>query len=112
VGSEFHTLPLLNLEDQRQMIMDAFEDETVKEVERLMGELAAILKDPSRTIEEKTFDAYGMKAAELRARVTEYNAMLGARADRADTEIGMYAQQVMALSSRIRQTKTFKAKSV
>jgi hypothetical protein len=112
VGSEFHTLPLLNLADQRQMIMDAFEDETIKEVERLMAELSVILKDPSRTIEEKTFDAYGMKAAELKKKVDEYNTMLGSRADRAAIEINMYSQQVMALASRIRQTKTFKAKSV
>lgn len=112
VGSEFHTLPLLNLADQRDMIMEAFEDETVKEVERLMGELQVILSDASRTIEEKTFDAYGMKAAELRKKIDEYNAMLGSRADRADIEVQLFAQQVMALAARIRVTKTFKAKSV
>lgn len=112
IGSEFHTLPLLNLAEQRQMIMEAFEDETVREVDRLMGEVAAILQDPSRGIEEKTFDAYGLKAAELREKVDEYNAMLGYRADKAAIQIGVFGQQVMALAGRIRQTKSFKAKVV
>jgi hypothetical protein len=106
IGSEFHSLPLLNLADQRQMIMEAFEDETVKEVERLMGEVEKILADPDRKIEEKTFDSYGMRAAELSKRVAEYNDMLGARADRASIEISTYSRQVLALSSRIRDTKT------
>lgn len=110
IGSEFHTLPLLNLADQRAMILEAFEDEAVAEVERLMGEVGKILKDPDRKIEEKTFDAYADRAAELADKVKEYNSMLGARADRAKYEIEIYAQQVMGLTSRIREPKTTKAK--
>ena len=104
IHSEFHALPLLNLTDQRDMILSAFEDEAVAEVERLMGEVGKILSDPNRTIEAKTFDAYGLRAADLRAKVNEYNSMLGARADRAEIEIDMYTQQVLALSGRIRET--------
>lgn len=110
LGSEFHQLPLLNLVEQRQMIMSAFEDETIKEVERLMGEVANILSDPSRSVEERTYDSYGLKAAELSAKVKEYNTMLGARAERASTEIGLYATQVLQLAGRIRQPRTTKAK--
>lgn len=104
IYSEFHALPLLNLGEQRDMILSAFEDEAVAEVERLMGEVNKILSDPNRTIEAKTFDAYGLRAAELSARVGEYNSMLGARADRAAIEIDMYTQQVLTLSGRIRET--------
>lgn len=106
VHSDFHTLPLLNLGEQRDMIMAAFEDEAIAEVERLMGEVNKILSDPSRTIEAKTFDAYGQRAAELSSKVTEYNSMLGARADRAAIEINVYTQQVLALSARIRESAT------
>jgi hypothetical protein len=112
VGSEFHTLPLLNLAEQRDMILEAFEDEAVKEVERLMGEVSKILADPDRSIEEKTWEAYAQRAADLNAKVAEYHSMLGARADRAAIEINVYGQQVMSLSSRIRQSKTTKAKVV
>lgn len=102
IGSEFHDLPLLNLAEQRAMILEAFEDETVKEVERLMAEVSKILADPDRSVETKTFDAYGMRAAELSQKVSEYNGMLGARAERAAIEISMYSTQVLQLASRIR----------
>lgn len=112
IGSEFHTVPLLNLGEQRAMILEAFEEESIKEVERLMGEVAKILSDPSRKIEEKTFEAYADKAAELNAKVKDYNALLGTRAERAAGEISIYAQQVMTLAGRIRDSKTTKAKVV
>ena len=112
VGSEFHALPLLNLVEQREMILEAFEEETVEEVERLMGEVAKILQDPGRQIEEKTFDTYALRAAEMAQKIGEYNNMLGARADRAATEVSLYSKQVMCLVPRIRERKTTKAKVV
>lgn len=112
VGSEFHSLPLLNLAEQKSMILEAFEEETIKEVERLMGEVGKILSDPDRKIEEKTFDAYADKASALTAKVQEYNTMLGSRAENAILEIQLFGQQVMSLSTRIRESKTTKAKLV
>lgn len=112
IGSEFHALPLLNLMDQREMILEAFEEETIKEVERLMSEVAKILTDPNRQIEEKTFDSYMEKGAALGAKVAEYNTMLGSRAERAATEISMYSQQVLSLAGRIREHKTHLKKGV
>lgn len=112
VGSEFHTLPLLNLTDQQEMILEAFEEETVKEVERLMGEVAKILADPDRKIEEKTFDAYFEKNLDLASKVQEYNNMLGTRAERAAQELQLFGAQVQSLTPRIRQSKTTAAKLV
>jgi len=110
IGSEFHALPLLNLIDQREMILEAFEEEAVEEVERLMAEVAKILQDPDRQIEEKTFDAYALRAAEMAQKIGEYNKMLGARADRAGTEVSMYSQQVMSLLPRVRESRTPRTK--
>jgi hypothetical protein len=112
VGSEFHTIPLLNLMEQREKILEAFEEETIEEVERLMAEVAKILQDPDRQIEEKTFDAYALRAAEMAQKIGEYNKMLGARADRAAGEVSMYSQQVLSLAPRIREGRTTKAKVV
>ena len=104
INSEFHSLPLLNLTEQRDMILQAFEDETIAEVERLMGEIGKILAAQDRTIEPKTFDAYGVRASELAAKVGEYNGMLGARADRASIEIDLFTKQILNLASRVRET--------
>ena len=105
IGSQFHDLPLLNLVEQREMILEAFEEETLAEISRLSVEITNILKDPKRTIETKTFDSYGERAAELNAKIQKYNQVLGARADRAHVEATLFAQQVMALAPRIRQPK-------
>lgn len=106
IGSEFHSLPLLNLADQKSMILEAFEEETVKEVETLSKELREILQAPGRTIEERTFDRYSLRAAELSAKINEYNNMLGARAERAQFEVKGFSQQCLALASRIRKPQT------
>lgn len=112
VQSEFHTLPLLNYAEQRSMISEAFEGETLEEIQRQMDEVAKILGDPSRTIEEKTYDAFAAKAADLAQRIQDYNAMLGERADQAHGHLQMFGQQILALSSRIRQSKTTQAKTL
>lgn len=102
IGSEFHSLPLLNLADQRQMIVEALEEETVTEVARMMRDIKDILADPERVIEQRTFDAYGLRGAELAARVDEYASMLGARATDAETQIKIFTGQLMALTGRIK----------
>ena len=112
VHSEFHTLPLLNLMEQRDMIMNAFEEETIREVERLMGEVSKILADPNRQIEEKTFDAYALQGADLGKKIQEYNTLLGSKAERAAAEVQMYSTQVLSLAGRIREHKTTMKKVV
>lgn len=102
IGSEFHDLPLLNLGKQKDMILEAFEEESIKEAERMMAEIAKILGDPNRKIEEKTWDAYAEEAARLSQKVNEYATMLGSRADRAVTTLGVAGQQLTTLASRIK----------
>lgn len=102
VGSEFHIVPLLNVGEQKAMIMEAFEDETVNEVARLMGEVQKILSE-GRNIEERTFDTYALRAAELKNKVSEYNQMLDAKAGRASTELNLFGQQILALVDRIKK---------
>lgn len=111
-GSQFHTLPLLNLVEQREMIREALEDEALRETERLMAEVKTILADPSRKISSATFDDYGLRAAQLSAKLREYQGMLGARADRAMLEIGVFVQQIRALAPRIRPERARQEPSV
>jgi hypothetical protein len=76
-----------------------------------MGEIGKILAAKDRTIEPKTFDAYGVRASELAAKVGEYNSMLGARADRASIEIQVFTNQILDLASRVRENTTGKVTS-
>jgi len=102
IGSQFHTVPLLDLADQRQMIAQAFEEETVAEVQRLMDEIAGILQ-AGTAIEERTFDQYGTRAAELTRRINEYAEMLGDRSELAALQVQLFTGQLVSLSDQVRQ---------
>jgi hypothetical protein len=112
VGSQFHSLPMLNYAEQKSMIAEAFESEALTEIQHLMNEAEKILHDQDRTIEERTFDAFAERAADLSTKIQDYHAMLGTRADQAEGSLQMFGKQVLALSSRIRESKTTQAKVV
>lgn len=111
IGSAFHSLPLLNMADQRQMILQALEDETVKEVERLMEDIATILREPNRTITDGTYDGFSQKAMDMQSRMANYTRILGQRSDRAALDVDMFSKQLFALAARIKQPQTVKRAS-
>lgn len=100
-GSAFHSTPLLDLVNQRQMLAQAFEEEAVREVERLSGEIDKILSDEKRTVREKTFDDYALRAAELTAKAQEYAEMLDIRSEIAHKRIAGFKQRTLELVDRI-----------
>jgi len=100
IGSKFDEIGLLDIPKNRRMILAALEDEAVTEIERLMLEVAEILKS-DRRIEPKTFNRYSVRAAELKEQLKDYSNRLGARAERADLEVSIFAQQLHKLLGRI-----------
>lgn len=112
IGSEFRTVELLNVADKREMIAQALEEETIGEVNRMMVEVAGILQNPDRKIEESTYEGYMHKAVDLSSKIQEYDNMLGQRATRAELEIGIFQQQVLALAARIKSSSTMQARTV
>lgn len=102
IGSSFHMLPLLDLEEQRDMLLEAFEDETIGEVERLSSELSKILSDPNRNIEQKTWDQKAERSAELLAKAQEYSDLLDRKTERTKLELDMFKQQLLQLATRIK----------
>jgi len=106
LGCDFHSLPLLDLVEQREMVLEAFQDASVKEADALMAEIARILEDKERKVSPATFDRYGEMASELAERIQEYQLMLGGKAERAKVQVQLFAQQVMTLSTRVREPKS------
>ena len=101
IGSAFHSTPLLDLVNQREMLARAFEEEAIKEVERLSGEIDKILSDSGRKVREKTFDDYALRAAELTSKAKEYADMLDIRSEIAHKRIEQFKQKTMNLVDRI-----------
>lgn len=112
IGSEFHDLPLVDYDDQREMILQALEEDTVQEVRKLMADAAKILQDPDRKIEEKTYEGFASRAIELASKVKEYDQMLNARAVRAELEIDIFGKQIFELATRIKSASNMQARQL
>jgi hypothetical protein len=106
IGSKMHVIPLLDIVEQREMIAEAFIEETMDEVRAEMVELNKIFSNPTRTITEATYDATVAKAAVLLAKHAEYSALLDHNLDRADTEIQIYKTQALSLFQRVKKPKS------
>jgi hypothetical protein len=104
IGSDLHSLPLLDLVDQREMLLRAFEEETMSEVDRLSGEMSKILGS-DKSITQATFDSYIAQAVNLMAKSDEYAGMLNARLDDTNIRLEMFKRQTLTLSGRVKQPK-------
>lgn len=98
---EFHTMPLVDLDDQRDMLRKALEDEVVTEVERMSADIAKILKDSNRNITDKTFSAMNEEVSELLAKTNEYAGMLDRKLETANERLGILRKQVLQLVDRV-----------
>jgi len=101
IGSSFHATPLLDLMNQREMLARSFEEEAIKEVERLSSEIDKILEDTNRKVRESTFDDYALRAAELTSKAKEYADMLDIRSEIAHKRIDHFKKRTMELVDRI-----------
>lgn len=105
IGSAFHTIPLLDIVDQREMLVEAFEAETIEQVDQMTGELAKILRDPQRTITPETYDAYATKASDLIAKCSEYSDLLDRTLETASDRLHIFKAQTLTLATRVRVPK-------
>lgn len=106
VGSKMHTIPLLDIVEQREMLAEAFIEETMDEIRAEMVELNKILANPTRTITEATYDEKVAKAVALIAKHGEYSTLLDQNLDRADTELQIYKTQALGLFNRVKKPKS------
>lgn len=101
VGSTFHDLPLVDLDEQREMVLAAYQDETVADLRRATEDLADILRDPNRTIRSNTFNEKKQFAAEVLTKAAEMEALLDRKASLVHQEVAIYKQQLLSLTSRV-----------
>jgi hypothetical protein len=102
VGSSFHTVPLLRVDDQKEMLSEAYELDLLTEIGQLTDEISKILASPDRTITQDTFDRYTDQAALLMARTDEYSDLLETHLTSSSTAAGAFRIQVLKMASRIK----------
>jgi hypothetical protein len=106
IESQMHLIPLLDIVDQREMLAEAFVQDTMDELRALSVEMGKILSNPNRTITEDTYDAYVAKAAALMTKAGEYESLLDKSLDTATMELHIFKQKTLTLSSRVRKPKS------
>lgn len=110
IGSQMHLIPLLDIVDQREMLADAFVQDTLDELRALSMEMDKIFDNPNRTITEDTYDAYVSKAAGLMTKATEYESLLDKNLESANIELQVFKMKTLSLSSRVRKPKSLGAR--
>lgn len=105
-GSYMHTIPLLDIVDQRDMLAEAFVADTLDELRQLSADMSRILTNPTRTITEETYESYVGQAATLMAKASEYEQLLGRSLDTANFELELFKTKTLNLHTRIRKPKS------
>lgn len=105
IGSYMHLIPLLDIVDQREMLAEAFVQDTMDEVRAMSVQVGKILTE-GRQITEATFDDWAGKAIGLIQKADDYQKMLDRNLDTTHLELQIFKQKVLSLSTCIRRPKS------
>ena len=100
--SLFHSLPLVDDRRQREMLRAAFEDESVGEIDRLIGEIREICIDDDRQITSDRFVDFKMQFDRIRERVLEYSELLDVAMEQTGSRLEIMELQMTELLYRVR----------
>lgn len=105
MGSYMHTIPLINIMDQRNMLVDAYNSDLSDRVFSLNNFIKNITEDGNRKISQKTYDDIQEQVAELMAQAQEYSDLLGDKLDSANLSLRGCQSAALSLLTRVRITK-------
>lgn len=105
--STLHTLPLVDTDDQREMLADSFQDEIEKACNSLLAEVAELnAKYGKGKLPPKKYAEANARYQELQDRAREYTDILGLGLDSAATALDTALDSVMSLAERIDHSTT------
>lgn len=100
-GVTFHQMPVADIANQRQMIIRAFENETVQEVDKLMADMAEALKGKRGKITQAMATRYARDFARLNSRLAEYSDLLEQKFEEQGNRLALMQAQVIKLVDAI-----------
>lgn len=103
IGSSMDLMPLINFDESREMLVDSFEQDALREVQQASADITKILNDPKRGIREATYDQYAEQASTLIQKLGDYRTLLGDRLETTADQLTMFKMQLMELADRIDQ---------
>jgi hypothetical protein len=105
IGSEMHAVPLVNIVNQKTMVLEALQDDVTARVSNLTVKMNEILSSPSRQISGKTYDALIDEGSNILTMVNEYEGILEENLETTKLAVKFATGQLMNLGSRIRVKK-------
>jgi hypothetical protein len=95
-----HNLPLIDAEDQREMLVSAFEHEAVVEIERIMGDVGDLLTSGKRVTVARA-DEFLSQYRRLTAKLQEYQGLLDDQMERVGDTLTLFNKQVETLVAKV-----------
>jgi hypothetical protein len=100
-GITFHQMPVADIASQREMIVKAFENETVQEVDKLMSDMADTLKGNRGKVTQAVATRYARDYSRLNSRLAEYSDLLEQKFDEQGNRLVLMQAQVIKLVEAI-----------
>lgn len=100
-GTNFHSLPLLDDGKQREMLRAAFEEESVGECDRLIGEMTEILKSDKKITKDR-FVQFKVEYDLMRRKVVDYSDLLDEKLDHTSTSLAIVKKTMTKLMGQIK----------
>jgi hypothetical protein len=99
-GVSFHVLPLIDDGQQREMLRTAFTDDSVGELEKLMGEIQEVL-DKKGSLTTKQLVAFQERYDEYRNRTKEYSTILDDSLETASAALTLCKQSIKQAFTKV-----------
>ena len=100
--AEITVVPQVSDEHQQALIQNAYEDEAVGEVERMIAEVTDLLKDKERKIsQDKAYDAME-RYQRMTGKAVEFRDGLGAKVDHVQAALEVLQNMMPALMERVK----------
>lgn len=100
-GLTFHQMPVADVAGQREMIVRAFENETIGEVDKLMHDMTEVLRGNKGKITQKVAIRYAQDYSRLSNRLAEYSDLLEQKFEEQGTRLDVMKAQVTKLIESI-----------
>ena len=97
--ANFHILPLIDDSKQRDMLKEAFEEESIGQTRELMSEIAKALEN-SDGVPASKFISLQEQYAKMKDKMDAYKKLLNDSLTEADTTLTLANQQIVALSKK------------
>lgn len=100
-SANFHIMPLVDDSKQREMLKAAFEDESIGEIDSLLGDITDILKSDKRITADR-YAGFQASFTELRKKIVSYSDLLDEAMEATASRLEIAQTQMFELLAKVK----------